>query len=212
MPEVVWSRKNRAAPLAGGAALRETDLKDGRVDYLLMVSTIEPRKNQSALLDAWELLRSARFPNLQLVLVGGLGWQHEGILGRFRPWLERGGLHLLSEVPAMDLRTLYHHARAVVCPSFAEGFDYSGVEAMQCGGVVVASDIRVHRDVFADACEYFDPYAPQQLAAAVERVIEPEAEARRAALVAAGREVAARYRPEVVMPMWADFLRKVRGG
>lgn len=212
VPEIVWSRKNRKASHAGGAPVPREDLDGGALNYLLMVSTIEPRKNQAALLDAWELLRSGRYPGLHLVCVGGMGWQHEDIVERFAPWLVRGGLHLLSDVPSADLRTLYRHARATVCPSFAEGFDYSGIEAMQCAGAVVASDIRVHRDVFAEAAEYFNPYAAPELAAALERVIAPESGARRAELVIAGRAVAARYRPEVVLPLWRDFLDRVKAG
>ncbi len=211
VPEIVWSRKNRAAPHAGGAPLQDADLPDGRLDYLLMVSTIEPRKNQAALLDAWEMLRGGRHPGLHLVLVGGMGWQHEAIIERFVPWLGRGGLHLLADVPAADLRTLYRHARATVCPSLSEGFDFSGIEAMQCGGAVVASDIRVHRDVFADAAAYFNPYAATELAQAVDAVIAPGHGARRQALVDAGREVAARYRPDAVLPQWRDFLARVAG-
>ena len=212
VPEIIWSRKNRAAPQGGGAPVLPADLHDGTLNYLLMVSTIEPRKNQVALLDAWELLRSGAHPDLHLVFVGGLGWQHEEIVERFAPWLARGGLHLLSEVPATDLRTLYRHARATVCPSFAEGFDYSGVEAMQCGGAVVASDIRVHRDVFAEAAEYFSPYSVQELTTALEAVIAPGRDARRSELVAVGREVAARYRPERVLPLWRDFLQQLKAG
>jgi hypothetical protein len=209
VPEIIWSRKNRAAPEGGGAPLPPEQAARGAPDYLLMVSTLEPRKNHAALLDAWEMLRSRGHPALHLVCVGGMGWQHEDIIGRFRPWLARGGVHLLSDVPAADLRTLYRHARATVCPSFSEGFDYSGVEAMQCGGAVVASDIRVHRDVFGHAAEYFNPYSAPELAAALERVIGPPAAARRAALVADGAAVAARYRPQVVLPLWQAFLERV---
>jgi hypothetical protein len=208
VPEIVWSRKNRSAPQAGGAPIAATDLTDGRLDYLLMVSTVEPRKNHLALLDAWELMRSGAHPRLHLVLVGGLGWQHEDTLARFEPWLARGGLHLLADVPSADLGTLYRHARACVCPSLAEGFDYSGIEAMQAGGVVVASDIPVHREVFADAAEYFHPYSPAGLAAALGHVIEPAAAGRRDELSVRGREVASRYRPEVVLPQWRDFLAR----
>jgi glycosyltransferase involved in cell wall biosynthesis len=212
VPEIVWSRKNRKAPHGGGAPLPVGELIGGGLSYLLMVSTIEPRKNQVAVLDAWERLRSGRYPNLHLVFVGGLGWQHEDTIDRFAPWLHRGGLHLLNDVPATDLRTLYRHARATVCPSFAEGFDYSGIESMQCGGAVVASDIRVHRDVFDSAAEYFNPYSSHELEAAVLRVIAPDEEVRRSELVAAGRAVAARYRPEAVLPQWRDFLARVKAG
>ncbi len=209
VPEIIWSRKNRQAPHGGGAALAPADLTPGPLRYLLMVSTLEPRKNHLALLDAWELLRTSGDPNLNLVFVGGPGWEHESILRRCTPWLERGGLHLLSDVPADDLRLLYRHAVVTVCPSFGEGFDFSGVEAMCAGGVVAASDIRVHREVYRDASEYFSPYAPQEMATVLARLLGPEQEHRRQALRDAGHCVAAAYQPGHVMPQWQAFLQRV---
>lgn len=182
---------------------------DEPADYLLMVSTVEPRKNHATLLAAWEQLRVERYPNLKLIIVGGLGWDHGPIVKRFHPWLSRGAVQFLEEVPAAELRLLYRHARATVCPSYGEGFDFSGIEAMRCGGAVVASDIPVHRDIFDDACEYFNTYDPQDLAAAIARVIDPHdpaALARQAALVRRGEQVSARYLPEVVLPQWREFL------
>jgi len=209
VPEIIWSRKNRRTPHDGGAAIADEDLERGELPYLLMVSTLEPRKNHLALLDAWELLRSGAYPQLNLVCVGGLGWDHEAIMQRFAPWLQRGGLHLLENVPAADLRLLYRHAQATVCPSFGEGFDYSGVEAMRSGGVVAASNIRVHRDVYGNAAEYFSPYAPQELAAVIARLIDPGAEQRRVALRADGARISARYLPLAVLPQWQEFLHRV---
>lgn len=177
--------------------------------YLLMVSTIEPRKNHLALLSAWEQLRTELQPELQLVLVGALGWEHKAIVRRFRPWLDRGGMHLLEDVPAPELRMLYRHAAVTVCPSFGEGFDFSGVEAMRCGGIVAASDIAVHHDIFADAAEYFTPYSAGQLAATLARLLSADAVARRAELVARGAEVSASYLPERVLPQWQAFLQNL---
>lgn len=209
VPEIIWSRKNRRAPHEGGAAIDPTELRGSDWPYLLMVATIEPRKNHLALLDAWELLRSSGYPQLHLVCVGHLGWEHQAILDRFAPWLRRGGLHLLEDVPATDLRLLYRHARATVAPSFGEGFDFAGVEAMRSGGLVVASDIRVHREVYGDAAEYFSPYSSADLAAAVARVIAPDQWPRRDELRARGAEIAAQYLPERVLPQWQRFLRDV---
>ncbi len=144
-----------------------------------MVSTIEPRKNHLSLLSAWESLRTSFDPDLQLVLVGSIGWESESIMRRLKPWLKRGGLHLLEDVPAQELRLLYRHARCVVCPSFYEGFDFSGVEAMRCGGVVLASDIPVHRDVYGAASEYFNPYSVEDLEQALAGLMSPDAAARR---------------------------------
>lgn len=175
--------------------------------YLLMVSTIEPRKNHATLLAAWEQLRLDRFPDLKLVIVGSLGWDHASILRRFRPWLANGDVQMLEEVPAAELRVLYHHAAATVCPSLGEGFDFSGVEAMRCASPVVASDIQVHRDVFGPAAEYFSTYSPADLARAVQAVIDPAHEGHRQALVERGREVSTAYLPERILPQWQDFLQ-----
>ncbi|MCA3242660.1 MAG: glycosyltransferase family 4 protein [Rubrivivax sp.] len=205
--EIIWSRRNRHAPHDGGAEL--VSVPGSTVRYLLMVSTIEPRKNHAALLDAWELIRSAGHADLQLVCVGALGWDHDTILERFRPWLRRGGLHLLQDVPAADLRLLYRHALVTVSPSFGEGFDFSGVEAMRSGGIVAASDIRVHREVYDDAAEYFSPYAVADMASVIGSLISPDAAPRRAALKARGAEVAARYLPERILPRWREFLEQL---
>lgn len=176
------------------------------MEYLLMVSTIEPRKNHMTLLAAWEQLRTERFPDLKLIVVGTLGWDHKPIVAKFRPWMEQGQLFMVEDVPAAELRLLYRHARATVCPSYGEGFDFSGVEAMRSGGAVAASDIPVHRDIYGDAAQYFSPYSSGDTAAAIFQLANPSAPARRQELVLAGAETAKRYLPEVLLPQWHAFL------
>ncbi len=177
------------------------------VDYLLVVSTIEPRKNYLTLLAAWEKLRTDRFPHLRLVIVGALGWHHKSITRKYRPWLERGDVFLLSEVPASDLRLLYKHARATVCPSYGEGFGFSGVEAMMSGGAVVASAIVAHQEIYSDAAEFFNPYSVEELARAIDAVVAPENASRRNELIARGAIVAQRYSYDAIMPLWRSFLK-----
>ena len=207
--EIVRTRRNT---LAEGAEAPARDWARRPLEYLLMVSTIEPRKNHSTLLSAWEQLRAEHYPDLKLVVVGSFGWDHGPIVDRFAPWLSRGEVQMLSDVPASELRLLYHHAAATVCPSYGEGFDFSGVEAMRCGGAVVASEIQVHRDVYRDAAEYFSTYSPHSLAAALVRVVDPRSSARRAELVERGAEVSASYLPDAILPQWREFLLGLRSG
>ncbi len=174
--------------------------------YLLMVSTLEPRKNHLGLLAAWERLQHEGHADLRLVLVGARGWDCDPILAKCRPWVLRGNLHLLEDVPADELRVLYQHAAVTVCPSFGEGFDFSGVEAMQCGGVVLASDIPVHHEVYGPGAEYFNPYDPEDAAVRLGDLLSDEADARRTDLVANGQRIASRYRPERLLPQWQEFL------
>ena len=190
----VYGSHDRPAPRALGPS------------YLLMVSTLEPRKNHLGLLAAWEQLRANGHPDLHLVLVGMLGWDNKAIVSKLLPWVARGQLHVLENVPAADLRLLYRHASATVCPSFGEGFGFSGVEAMRCGGVVAASDLPVHREVYGDAAEYFNPYSTSEMCRALAGLIDAAGQARRAELVSLGAHVAARYLPEQVLPQWGAFL------
>jgi glycosyltransferase involved in cell wall biosynthesis len=211
VPEIVRTRLNmRIKPrmdLLIARRLFEEVAKIEKFEYLLIVSTIEPRKNHLTLLSAWEKLRVERFPTLRLVIVGSLGWHHKQIIGKFRPWLERGDAFLLEDVLSPELRVLYRHARATVCPSFGEGFDFSGVEAMKSGCPVVASDIPVHREVYAGAAEFFNPYSIDALFHALQSVIDPALSARREELVTKGTTVSERYEHASILPKWQTFLQ-----
>jgi glycosyltransferase involved in cell wall biosynthesis len=177
--------------------------------FLLMVSTIEPRKNHARLIAAWEALHSAD-PDLKLVLVGHIGWDYHAALEGMLPWIDEGSLFLLQNVPVEALRILYQMAAVTVCPSVGEGFDFSGVEAMRCGGIVAASDIPVHREVYGDAAVYFDPYETASLVSVLNPMIYGEdAHATRTHLQEVGMRQTAHYLPEKIIPQWVSFLESV---
>ena len=180
--------------------------------YLLMVSTIEPRKNHSRLIAAWETIRAEVDPSIKLVIVGGLGWDVEPIMREMRTWIDQGALFVLNNVPAAELRVLYRHAEATVCPSLAEGFDFSGVESMCSGGIAIASDIAVHREIYADAAAYFEPYSTESLVSTLKRVLyDPSATQVQEVLSAQGKEVSLRYLPDAILPQWENFLNRIAG-
>ena len=122
IPEIIRTRLNMTLRPPLDPEVRRKLFNDNaqaqRLDYLLMVSTIEPRKNHLTLVSAWERLRAERFPSLKLLLVGALGWHQKSIVRKFRPWLERGDAFLLEDVPAEELRVLYAHARLTVWSKF----------------------------------------------------------------------------------------------
>jgi glycosyltransferase involved in cell wall biosynthesis len=207
VPEIIKSRRSARILREGGMRRGPSaEIPSGELQYLLIVSTIEPRKNHLTLLSAWEQLRVERFPGLKLLVVGALGWHQKKIVAKFRPWIDRGEVFILEDVPAAELRLLYKHARATVCPSFGEGFGFSGVEAMISGGAVVASDLPVHREVYGQAAELFNPYSAADLVRALIAVIDPAHANRRAQLMVTGAEVARRYACEPILSKWQDFL------
>jgi glycosyltransferase involved in cell wall biosynthesis len=183
---------------------------DEQFQYILIVSTIEPRKNHLNLLRAWERLKYSTMPELKLIVVGSLGWDCASVINAFRPWAEKGELFFLSNVPAYELRSLYKHAEATICPSFYEGFDYSGIEAMRCGCPVLASDIPVHREVYQNAAIYFDPYDIESIDTAIKELLSCESSEREAIkqeLIVTGFKVSNKYTEKEILPKWTVFLK-----
>ena len=178
--------------------------------YVIMVSTIEPRKNHARLIAAWNAVRTTIDHELKLVIVGRLGWNNSEVLEAMRPFQRLGALFHVSRTSAGDLRRLYGGAEAVICPSIAEGFDLSGIEAMLSGAPVAASDIPAHREVYQHAAEYFSAYSTAEAAAAIRRVIDPENSENRARLISSGAKVASAYRTGVIAPMWEQFFEELR--
>ena len=100
----------------------------------------------------------------------------------------------------------------MICPSIAEGFDLSGIEAMACGGVVAASDIPVHREVYGEAAHYFDKFAPEHIADTIAALIAPQAKPQAQALRTRGIQQAAQYQREVIAPQWSELFSRVGAG
>ena len=153
--------------------------------YFLMLGTIEPRKNHWMLLQVWRrLIEKHGGAAPQLVIVGQRGWECENVVDL----LERG-VHLHGRVVEMprcsDLRlaTYLRHARALLFPSFAEGYGLPLVEALSLGTPVIASDLAVFREIAADVPEYLDPLDGLGWLAMVEAYAAMPSPAREAQLV-----------------------------
>lgn len=136
---------------------------DGKKPFLI-VCTVEPRKNHSLLLDAFELVRN-RVRSAKVCVVGRYGWSSEQIVERMKTHVEFGrGLHWLSDLGDTELDYCYRHAGAFVFPSFEEGFGLPIVESLCHGLTTLVSDIPTHREVGGDYCHYFSPHSAHELA------------------------------------------------
>ncbi|NQU44548.1 glycosyltransferase family 4 protein, partial [bacterium] len=109
--------------------------------YLLMVGTLEARKNP--------LFFTAFFKDLEKILcketppvvwVGQRGFGAEQILGQLKGLRERGLFRHLQDLGPAELPAVYHGALALVFPSLDEGFGLPLLEAMACAVPVLAAD------------------------------------------------------------------------
>lgn len=200
--------RNRRAPLE---EKRNGTRQPGRIAlsrYLLMTSTIEPRKNHVMLIRAFETLLARRRTNLKLVIVGQPGWKFGEALQAMKPLIEQQRVIHLVNLSLRELRVLNTHAEAVVFPSLYEGFGYAPLEAMCCHTPVVVSDIAAHRWTYGDAAVYFDPYRVDSIVEALERVVFSESGLPRQ-LVEAGIARVQRYSAGAIGDQWLGLFDKL---
>lgn len=136
--------------------------------YLLMVGTIEPRKNLPFLMEVFE--RLADFDG-ELVLAGMRGWKYEPIFERMRASARADRIRHVDYVPEDLLPALYAGAEVFVFPSRYEGFGFPPLEAMACGTPVVAATAGSLREVLGDAAEFVEGFDAEQWASSVRRVL-----------------------------------------
>jgi glycosyltransferase involved in cell wall biosynthesis len=124
-------------------------------DYLLSVSSLQPRKNMRILLKAWERALPELPDGMWLVIAGA-----QGSSSVFRD-LHLGDLPervmLTGYFPDEFLPALYARARAFVFPSLAEGFGFPPLEAMACGTPVLTSNTSSLAELTGNAAYLVDP-------------------------------------------------------
>ena len=134
------------------ATLEKLSLEKG--SFFFCVSTIEPRKNLSILVDAYLKLPEDTRERNPLVLVGGNGWKSDKLMEQIHSARE-SNVRYLGYVDQDVLQSLYKSARAFVFPSLYEGFGLPAIEAMAYGlPVVCASSTAVSEVCSGDALEF----------------------------------------------------------
>ena len=129
---------------------------DSGTPAYLCVGTIEQRKNQAYLLDAFEEIWE-KCPTAKLILVGRIGWKGNDIAVRLKkhPMLNKV-LFMFNDLNDSELAYCYANCKALLIPTLAEGFGLPVVEALAKGLPVFASDLEVLRAVGQDFCTYFN--------------------------------------------------------
>lgn len=142
--------------------------------YVLMIGTIEPRKNHALVLEAFD---NQLFDNgMNLIFAGRIGWNMSDFKKRMDAHPKRNKqFFFLEGMNDTTIDYLYKHAYCVAFPTFNEGFGLPIIEAFQRGVPVLASDIPILREVGAEYCDYFDPYSWESFAKALMKWInEPD--------------------------------------
>jgi glycosyltransferase involved in cell wall biosynthesis len=169
--------------------------------YFVYVSTIEPRKNHSMILRVWQRLAAQlgdKAPHL--VIIGQRGWDYGEVVGLLEdPSLKT----LVTEIPACtdpEMINYLQHARAMLFPSFTEGFGMPVVEALAQGLPVIASDLPVFREFAGAIPEYIDVSNEARWVATIKDYASPDSTLKAQQLVRMEN-----YAP----PSWAEHFLHV---
>ncbi len=152
--------------------------------YFVVLGTIEPRKNHLLLLHLWrQLAATMGGATPRLLVIGKRGWENENVLDL----LERcrdfdGTVEELGCPPDEEVTRLLRGARALLFPSFAEGYGLPVAEALALGVPVIASPLAAVREVAGEVPDYLDPLDGPAWRSAVLDYARPDSAARRAQL------------------------------
>lgn len=144
------------------------DIASGK--YILMVGTIEPRKNHSLVIDALE--NGLADIDVKVIFAGRFGWNVADLEKRikFHP-LYNKKLFFIERPDDNTVDYLYKNATFVAFPTFNEGFGLPLVEAICHGTPVIASDIAVLREIGGDYVDYFDPESCESFVKTAKRLL-----------------------------------------
>ena len=148
----------------------EEIIKELPKKYILIVSSLDARKNFSRLIKAFGLIKSK---NVTLLIIGGKNkifadsTEHQSITGA-------NSIKFMGYVSDQQLRLLYENATIFIYPSLYEGFGIPNLEAMQASCPVITSNIEAIKEVCSDAVAYIDPYDEEEIAKKIDLLLSDE--------------------------------------
>ncbi|MDQ3144941.1 MAG: glycosyltransferase family 4 protein [Pseudomonadota bacterium] len=127
--------------------------------YFVTLGTIEGRKNHLLLLEIWHhLIDSMGTQAPTLIVIGQRGWEAGPALALLdRPSEFAGKVIELNDCGDDDLAAWIGGARALLMPSFAEGFGLPIVEALALGTPVIASNLAIFREIGGSIPTFANP-------------------------------------------------------
>ena len=142
--------------------------------YFLYLGTLEPRKNLTRLVKAYEILSRRKEDCPLLVLAGGKGWLYDEIFEE----VNKSGLGdkviFTQYIPGEEICPLMNGAEAFVFPSLYEGFGMPPLEAMACGTPVIVSGSASLPEVVGDCGLIVDAYSEESIADAMGKIADNE--------------------------------------
>jgi glycosyltransferase involved in cell wall biosynthesis len=140
--------------------------------YFLYVGNAYPHKNLKRLFEAMVALNENSNEKIVLKISSGKSAFTKRLEDLIKTLNAGEYIELLGFVPDEKLTEVYRNSVAFVFPSLSEGFGLPGIEAMEAGTLVLASDIPVFREIYKDAAIYFNSLDFTSIQKSMEMVLD----------------------------------------
>lgn len=139
--------------------------------FILYLGTIEPRKNISNIILAFDKYKSLNNDNLKLVIAGRKGWKYEEIFEVYKNSKYKNDILFIDYVDEKDKIKLYKSAELFIFPSLYEGFGMPVLEAMAAGVPVITSNISSLPEVAGEGAILVNPNSVEEISKAMKKII-----------------------------------------
>jgi len=178
----------------------EADICFDKEPFFLYTGTIEPRKNLSLLLDAYQLFRENSAHTYKLIICGGKGWKNEDFFSKLENHPFKSDIEVKGYVTKDALKEFYRKTTAFIYPSLYEGFGFPIAEAMGCGTPCIVARNSSLTEVGGNAAEFFYSNNAAELSVKMETIAHsPELQ----------REMIDRGLKQAERFSWNEFAQKL---
>lgn len=150
------------------AGERFINLNLEKEDFILMVSSLDPRKNMKRAIEAFLQVKT----DYKLAIIG------DKMKSFSNPDLEQYAneeqIIFTGYLSDEELVNYYNRAKIFLYPSLFEGFGIPPMEAQKCGCPAIVSDITCLPEVYGDSVLYCNPFEVDSIKKSIENLISDE--------------------------------------
>lgn len=140
--------------------------------YFINYGTLQPRKNNGGVIDAYQKLPPSIQREVGIVFVGRAGSGSAPIVARIKELIKSGeNVRWLQHIPKRDLQELVKGSLGLIFPSFSEGFGFPVLEGFASGVPVVASRCTSIPEITGGFATLIDPNSPEEISHCMRSIV-----------------------------------------
>lgn len=145
------------------------EFTDGK-DFFIFVGALNPRKNVTRLLKAFDLFKEKTKSDIKLIIVGERMFKTRSMKKAYRQMVFKDEVIFSGRMTPEKLNRLYGSALALTFVPYFEGFGIPIIEAMNCGTPVITSNVTSMPEVAGDAALLVNPFSVESITDAMIKI------------------------------------------